>query len=87
MAFRLFVPILAGATLRERLFACIGATISIALTSVISGLAIGGGPHVALLVASRPTCWQRRRACRWQTSRRSKPAAPALEGMPFELLG
>ncbi|ETA72390.1 MULTISPECIES: HPP family protein [Mesorhizobium] len=51
MAFRLFVPILAGATLRERLFACIGATIGIALTGVISGLAMGGGPHVALLVA------------------------------------
>ncbi|PBB28386.1 MULTISPECIES: HPP family protein [unclassified Mesorhizobium] len=51
MAFRLFVPILAGATLRERLLACIGATIGIALTGVISGLAMGGGPHVALLVA------------------------------------
>ncbi|UCI06206.1 HPP family protein [Mesorhizobium sp. B1-1-8] len=51
MAFRLFVPILAGATLRERLLACIGATIGIALTGVISGLAMGGGPHVAMLVA------------------------------------
>ncbi|TIW20676.1 MAG: HPP family protein, partial [Mesorhizobium sp.] len=51
MAFRLFVPILAGATLRERLAACIGATIGIALTGVISGLAMGNGPHVALLVA------------------------------------
>ncbi|RWC88305.1 MULTISPECIES: HPP family protein [unclassified Mesorhizobium] len=51
MAFRLFVPILAGATLRERVLACIGATIGIALTGVISGLAMGGGPHVALLVA------------------------------------
>ncbi|RWO17995.1 HPP family protein [Mesorhizobium sp.] len=51
MGFRLFVPILAGATLRERLLACIGATIGIALTGVISGLAMGGGPHVALLVA------------------------------------
>ncbi|WP_322418665.1 HPP family protein [Mesorhizobium huakuii] len=51
MAFRLFVPILAGATLRERLLACIGATIGIALTGLISGLAMGGGPHVALLVA------------------------------------
>ena len=51
MAFRLFVPILAGATLRERLIACIGATIGIALTGVISGLAMGNGPHVALLVA------------------------------------
>ncbi|MBZ9705210.1 HPP family protein [Mesorhizobium sp. ESP7-2] len=51
MTFRLFVPILAGATLRERILACIGATIGIALTGVISGLAMGGGPHVALLVA------------------------------------
>jgi len=51
MAFRLFAPILAGATLRERLLACIGATIGIALTGLISGLAMGGGPHVALLVA------------------------------------
>ncbi|RUX42900.1 hypothetical protein EN994_30470, partial [Mesorhizobium sp. M7A.F.Ca.CA.002.09.1.1] len=38
MAFRLFVPILAGATLRERLVACIGATIGIALTGVIASL-------------------------------------------------
>ena len=51
MAFRLFVPILAGATLRERLLACIGATIGIALTGVISGIAMGGGQYVALLVA------------------------------------
>ncbi|WP_296745969.1 HPP family protein [Mesorhizobium sp.] len=51
MAFRLFVPILAGATLRERLFACIGAVIGITLTGVISGLAVGNGPYVAMLVA------------------------------------
>lgn len=51
MAFRLFVPILAGATLRERLLACIGATIGIALTGLISGLVMGGGAHVAMLVA------------------------------------
>ncbi|MDX8452799.1 HPP family protein [Mesorhizobium sp. VK9D] len=51
MAFRLFVPILAGATLRERLLACIGATIGIALTGMISGLAMGSGPLVAMLVA------------------------------------
>lgn len=51
MAFRLFVPILAGATLRERIFACIGALIGIALTGAISGLALGSGPHVPLLVA------------------------------------
>ncbi|RWQ29967.1 MAG: HPP family protein [Mesorhizobium sp.] len=51
MAFRLFVPILAGATLRERIIACIGATIGIALTGAISGLVLGSGPHVPLLVA------------------------------------
>ncbi|TGR72883.1 hypothetical protein EN836_34830, partial [Mesorhizobium sp. M1C.F.Ca.ET.193.01.1.1] len=51
MAFRLFAPILAGATLRERLLACIGATIGIALTGMISGLATGSGPLVAMLVA------------------------------------
>ncbi|TPJ75981.1 HPP family protein [Mesorhizobium sp. B2-6-2] len=51
MAFRLFVPILAGATLRERLLACLGATIGIALTGMISGLAMGSGPLVAMLVA------------------------------------
>ncbi|MFK0692059.1 HPP family protein [Mesorhizobium sp. IMUNJ 23033] len=51
MAFRLFVPILAGATLRERLIACIGATIGIALTGAIGGLVLGNGPHVPLLVA------------------------------------
>ena len=51
MAFRLFVPILAGATLRERLIACIGAMIGIALTGAIGGLVLGNGPHVPLLVA------------------------------------
>ena len=51
MAFRLFVPILAGATLRERIIACIGAAIGIALTGAISGLVLASGPHVPLLVA------------------------------------
>ncbi|MEO5760571.1 MAG: HPP family protein [Mesorhizobium sp.] len=51
MAFRLFVPILAGATLRERLVACIGAMIGIALTGAICGLALGSGPHIPLMVA------------------------------------
>ncbi len=51
MAFRLFVPILAGATLRERIVACIGALIGIALTGAICGLTLGGGPHIPLLVA------------------------------------
>ncbi|MBM2715170.1 HPP family protein [Mesorhizobium caraganae] len=51
MAFRLFVPILAGATLRERLIACIGAMVGIALTGAIGALVLGNGPHVPLLVA------------------------------------
>ncbi|TIM63397.1 MAG: hypothetical protein E5Y60_25335, partial [Mesorhizobium sp.] len=51
MAFRLFSPILAGATLRERMIACFGATIGIALTGAIGGLVLGSGPHVPLLVA------------------------------------
>ena len=51
MALRLFVPILAGATLRERLIGCIGAVIAIALTGVISGLTMGKGEYVAMLVA------------------------------------
>jgi CBS domain-containing membrane protein len=51
MAFRIFAPILAGATLRERLIACIGALIGVALTGLIAGLALGNGPHLPLLVA------------------------------------
>jgi len=51
MAFRLFVPMLAGATPRERIVACIGALIGVALTGAISGLALGNGPLVPLLVA------------------------------------
>ncbi|TIM15157.1 MAG: HPP family protein [Mesorhizobium sp.] len=51
MAFRLFSPILAGATLRERMIACFGATIGIALTGAIGGLVLDSGPHVPLLVA------------------------------------
>lgn len=47
----LFVPILAGATLRERMIACLGATIGIALTGLVSALAVGTGWHLPLLVA------------------------------------
>ncbi len=49
--FHLFSPILAGATLRERLFACLGALIGIGLTGVISGYFFGQGPHLPLIVA------------------------------------
>jgi CBS domain-containing membrane protein len=49
--FRLFSPILAGATLRERLIACLGALLAIGFTGVISGYLFGQGPHLPLIVA------------------------------------
>ncbi|MDM9625849.1 HPP family protein [Rhizobium sp. S152] len=47
----LFSPILAGATLRERLFACLGALVGISLTGMICGYLFGQGPHLPLIVA------------------------------------
>lgn len=55
--FRLFSPILAGATLRERLIACLGAMICIGLTGLASAVLIrltslpGHGPLLPLIVA------------------------------------
>ncbi|GEP07225.1 HPP family protein [Methylobacterium oxalidis] len=49
--FRLFRPILAGATLRERLIACLGALAGITLTGLICGLVFGQGPDIPLIVA------------------------------------
>ncbi|AWN38708.1 HPP family protein [Methylobacterium radiodurans] len=49
--FRLFRPILAGATLRERLIACLGALAGITLTGLICGLFFGQGPDIPLIVA------------------------------------
>ncbi len=49
--FRLFAPILAGATLRERLLACLGALIAIALTGMIGGYFFGDGADLPLIVA------------------------------------
>ncbi|CCM76384.1 HPP family protein [Rhizobium mesoamericanum] len=49
--FRLFSPVLAGATLRERMFACLGALIAIALTGMVSGYFFGHGSHLPLIVA------------------------------------
>ena len=49
--FRLFRPILAGATLRERLIGCLGALIGIALTGLITGWIVGDGAHIPLIVA------------------------------------
>jgi CBS domain-containing membrane protein len=51
MAFRLFVPILAGATLRDRLIACLGALVAIAITGAVCGFALGDGYDVPLIVA------------------------------------
>lgn len=49
--FQLFRPILAGATLRERLIACLGALAGITLTGLICGWFFGEGPHIPLIVA------------------------------------
>lgn len=48
---QIFRPILAGATLRERLIACLGALIGIALTGLICGMIAGQGPDLPLIVA------------------------------------
>ncbi|CAN7464488.1 HPP family protein [Rhizobium sp. LjRoot258] len=48
---RLFSPILAGATLRERMLACLGALIAIALTGMVCGYFFGQGSHLPLIVA------------------------------------
>ncbi len=50
--FHLFHPILAGATLRDRIVACAGALVGVALTGLLSGLFFGPGAHLPLLIAS-----------------------------------
>lgn len=49
--FRLFMPILAGATLGERLVACLGALVGIALTAALSAALVGADPLLPLIVA------------------------------------
>lgn len=51
LSFRLFYPILAGATLRDRLLACLGALVAIALTGMLCGVLFGEGAHLPLIVA------------------------------------
>lgn len=46
-----FVPILAGATLRDRFLACVGAVIGVALTSFVSAIALHDWTSLPLLVA------------------------------------
>lgn len=50
-ARRFFLPILAGATWRDRWIACVGAFVSIAATYFICRLSLGGNAHLPLLVA------------------------------------
>lgn len=49
--FRLFVPILAGANLRDRLIGSLGALIGICLTGLITALVMGRGIALPLIVA------------------------------------
>jgi len=49
--FRVFKPILAGATLRERMIACVGAVIGICLTSLVCGRIASAGEYVPLIIA------------------------------------
>ena len=49
--FQLFVPILAGATLKERLIGCLGALVGICLTGLVCGLVMGQDPHLPMIVA------------------------------------
>lgn len=49
--FRLFAPILAGSTPGERLLACLGALIGIALTALVSAWIMGGDSHLPMIVA------------------------------------
>lgn len=48
---RVFAPILAGATWRDRLVACFGALIGVGATGLICGLLLGNDPHLPLLAA------------------------------------
>jgi len=48
---RYFVPILAGATLRERLIGCVGALLGVMLTGLICDAILGSGAHLPLIVA------------------------------------
>lgn len=49
--FKLFSPILAGATLKERLIGCLGALIGIGLTGLVCAFAFGDDPRLPLIVA------------------------------------
>jgi CBS domain-containing membrane protein len=48
---RYFQPMLAGATLQERMIACLGALISIGLTGLVCGYILAAGSYLPLIVA------------------------------------
>jgi len=48
---QLFAPILAGATLKDRLIGCLGALVGICLPSWVCSMAMGGDPQLPLIVA------------------------------------
>ena len=48
---RLFAPILAGASLNERLWACFGALVAIGLTGLLCGMFFGQGAQFPMVVA------------------------------------
>lgn len=50
-AFRLFRPILAGATLRGRIVGCLGALLAIGLTALLSSAIVGGVHLIPIIVA------------------------------------
>lgn len=49
--FKIFAPILAGASLRERMLACVGALVGIALTGLICRFVLGDHTSLPLIVA------------------------------------
>lgn len=49
--FRLFIPILAGANLRDRLIACFGALLGIGLTGLMTALILGNSIAFPIIVA------------------------------------
>ncbi|GAA4127227.1 HPP family protein [Aminobacter aganoensis] len=51
LTFKVFSPILAGATLKDRVLGCIGALVGICVTGFVCGLVFGDHPQLPLIVA------------------------------------
>jgi len=52
--FRIFYPLLAGATLRDRMVACLGAMAGLALTGLVARQMLGGGDTLTSLMLAAP---------------------------------